>query len=203
MWEKKGSVVMMDLPKWGKWMARDEDGGLWGCNTEPVKKGAYWINTGSGVRNDTIRETDDTFEHVKWSDKHPIPVKTISDENYPTEFSRLNNELTKEVSLGSDYSKGIEYGTVSYKVGKHKELTRHLNETYRAKNKDYGDAFGKSHKKYGSIAGLTRISDKFNRLEEIILSKEQHVEDETVLDTLLDLANYSLMLYMELEREEE
>ena len=78
----------------------------------------------------------------------------------------------------------------------------HLNETYRAKNKDYGDAFGKSHEKYGAIAGLTRINDKFNRLEELILSGEQLVEDETVLDTLLDLANYSIMLYMELEEEE-
>ena len=111
----------------------------------------------------------------KIEERNNKPVKMISDEN-----------------LLNDNSKADQ----------HERLMNHLNEIYRAKNKDYGDAFGKSHEKYGAIAGLTRINDKFNRLEELILSGEQLVEDETVLDTLLDLANYSIMLYMELEEGE-
>ena len=101
-----------------------------------------------------------------------------------TGFPRLDNEL--------------QPSEASSKVDKHKQLTTHLSDTYRRKNKDYGDAFGKTHEKYGALSGLTRMSDKFYRIEELILSGEQLVDDESVLDTLMDLANYSLMLYMEL-----
>ncbi len=79
------------------------------------------------------------------------------------------------------------------------QLAEHMAATYSRKNADYGDSFGVSVRKYGAIAGLTRISDKFNRLESLILKNEQHVSDESVTDTLLDLANYSIMLLMELE----
>lgn len=67
---------------------------------------------------------------------------------------------------------------------------------YKAKNADYGDSFGKSVEKYGAISGLTRISDKFNRLENIILNNKQNIISEKIDDTLLDLANYAIMLYM-------
>lgn len=112
-------------------------------------------------------------------EKDPLTTKVEERNNKPTPKSPLTNS----------------------KADRHEQLLNYLNEIYRAKNKDYGDAFGKSHEKYGAIAGLTRINDKFNRLEELILSGEQLVEDETVLDTLLDLANYSIMLYMEVESE--
>lgn len=79
------------------------------------------------------------------------------------------------------------------------QLVEHMAATYSRKNADYGDSFGVSVRKYGPIAGLTRISDKFNCLESLILKKEQHVADESIADTLLGLANYSIMLLMELE----
>lgn len=73
-----------------------------------------------------------------------------------------------------------------------------LRQTYIAKNKDYGDSFGKSVRKYGLISALTRMSDKFNRLESLVLNKEQLVENESLQDTLLDLANYCIMTTIEL-----
>lgn len=85
------------------------------------------------------------------------------------------------------------------KVKRFAQLAERMADTYERKNADYGDSFGVSVRKYGAIAGLTRISDKFNRLESLILKNEQHVSDESVTDTLLDLANYSIMLLMELE----
>ena len=54
----------------------------------------------------------------------------------------------------------------------------------------------KSIKKYGPIAGLVRISDKFNRLENLLMGNDAKVKDERVEDTLLDLANYCIMLKM-------
>ena len=84
------------------------------------------------------------------------------------------------------------------KVQKFKQVTEGMNNLYAKKNSDYGDSFGISIKKYGVIAGLTRISDKFNRLENLILTKDQKVNDESINDTLLDLASYAIMLHMEL-----
>ena len=84
------------------------------------------------------------------------------------------------------------------KIDKFKEITQVLADTYEKKNHDYGDSFGISIQKYGPIAALTRISDKFNRLESLMLKKEQKVNDESIQDTLLDMANYCIMTYMEL-----
>lgn len=86
------------------------------------------------------------------------------------------------------------------KVLQHKELCGHLNTVYKQKNEKYGDSFGISVQKYGLISALTRISDKFNRLEQLILNHEDGTDtDESLLDTLLDLSNYALMTYIEIE----
>lgn len=81
----------------------------------------------------------------------------------------------------------------------YKNLLKNMYTTYESKNSDYGDSFGKSVEKYGLISALTRISDKFNRLENLILTKENKVGDETLLDTLLDMANYCIMTAIECE----
>lgn len=86
------------------------------------------------------------------------------------------------------------------KVNRFKEITTGMAETYERKNNDYSDSFGQSVREFGPVAGVVRISDKFNRLKSLLLTgKEQKVSDESVQDTLLDMANYCIMLKMELE----
>ena len=84
------------------------------------------------------------------------------------------------------------------KAERFEEIAKELAELYKQKNTAYGDSFGRSIAKYGKIAGLTRISDKFNRLENLILNPDINSGDEKVADTLLDMASYCIMLYMEL-----
>ena len=79
------------------------------------------------------------------------------------------------------------------------ELCDGVASTYARKNADYGDSFHTSVTKYGTIAALTRMSDKWNRLENLILHGQGQV-DEAVTDTLVDLAAYALMTVMELEK---
>lgn len=85
------------------------------------------------------------------------------------------------------------------KVKKMKELTDQVAETYAAKNEDYGDSFGVSFSKYGIVSALTRMSDKWNRLESLALSEK--INNEPLEDTLMDLAAYALMTLMEIEKE--
>lgn len=67
-----------------------------------------------------------------------------------------------------------------------------LYKTYLQKNKAYGDSFLISLNDYGKIAALTRISDKFRRLENLILVNSP-TNDESMQDTVEDMANYCLM----------
>lgn len=76
------------------------------------------------------------------------------------------------------------------------QSAKKLFETYKAKNADYGDSFAQVRQKYPN-AILIRLNDKLNRLETLMNGAEQHVNDESIEDTLLDLANYCIMELVE------
>lgn len=78
----------------------------------------------------------------------------------------------------------------------HWAICKELFETYKAKNADYGDSFALVRKKYPN-AILIRLNDKLNRLDTLLNGSEQHVHDESIDDTLLDLANYCIMELVE------
>lgn len=81
------------------------------------------------------------------------------------------------------------------------QVTAYMNDLYKRKNTAYGDSFSRSVQKYGLIAALTRISDKFNRLETLLLNPNIAHNDEKVSDTLLDLASYCVMTLMEMDKD--
>lgn len=85
----------------------------------------------------------------------------------------------------------------------HEELCKNLIETYRKKNHDYGDSFGETYNKLGIVSAVTRISDKYNRLVSLCIKSEEErkVKDESIIDTLLDMANYCIMTVIELEND--
>lgn len=72
-------------------------------------------------------------------------------------------------------------------------VIKEMIDTYRRKNSDYGNSFDKSLDKFGLIASVVRLSDKFNRIEQLIQNKEQQVKDESIRDTFMDMANYCAM----------
>lgn len=90
---------------------------------------------------------------------------------------------------------------MSNNVERHANICKLLNEMYCQKNNDYGNSFSKTFKQLGIISAVTRIADKFNRLVEMATGTERKVKDETMRDTLMDLANYAIMTVMELDEE--
>lgn len=79
------------------------------------------------------------------------------------------------------------------------EVTKELNELYIAKNSDYGNSFNDLLYEFGLITVVIRLQDKTNRLKTIAKKDgEYSVKDETIRDTLMDLANYSIMTLMRL-----
>lgn len=73
-----------------------------------------------------------------------------------------------------------------------KDITKGMIETYVRKNHDYGNSFDKSLDKFGLVASVVRIGDKMNRIESLV-QKKAMVQDESIRDTLLDMANYAIM----------
>ena len=86
------------------------------------------------------------------------------------------------------------------KAARHADICLALNKTYIAKNADYGDSFSETYRKLGIISAVTRISDKTSRLQSLC-KRDALVKDESVRDTLLDLANYAIMTVMAMDEQ--
>lgn len=95
---------------------------------------------------------------------------------------------------------------------RYKALADSNYETYLKKNHDYGDSFHETYKDTnditegkGIVAAYLRITDKYKRFRSLIKlpDSERKVKDESIRDTLLDMANYAIMTVMEIDREKE
>ena len=87
------------------------------------------------------------------------------------------------------------------KVKEFVSICGEMAELYDAKNWDYGDSFGKSFAEWGMTMPCIRLTDKLNRLCSLTKNSSQRVQDESIEDTLKDLATYSIMTLIELRRE--
>ena len=83
-------------------------------------------------------------------------------------------------------------------VSKHGVILNVLHDIYKEKNADYGNSFHETFAEEGLAMARIRLTDKLNRFKNLTKDNEQHVEDESVLDTLYDMANYAIMTIMEL-----
>jgi Nucleotide modification associated domain 1 len=67
-----------------------------------------------------------------------------------------------------------------------------LAVTLISKNKDYGNSVQDQFREYGMTSLLIRLDDKLKRLKNL-QKNEQLVMDESILDTLQDLAGYAVL----------
>ena len=87
------------------------------------------------------------------------------------------------------------------KIEKHMQICEELNSLYAKKNHDYGDSFHISYLEEGMAMPRIRIGDKFNRFKTLSRNNKQEINDESLRDTLIDLANYAIMTVLEMENE--
>lgn len=74
-----------------------------------------------------------------------------------------------------------------------KDYTDHLAEILQEKNQAYGDSFTKSVDEDGLLVLKIRLGDKFNRVSSLIKKGELKENDESLEDTLLDMAGYAIL----------
>lgn len=81
------------------------------------------------------------------------------------------------------------------------EITSQMNFVYRSKNNDYGNSFEDSLDDEGIVAARVRMSDKWNRFKHLSKTNNSLVKEESLKDTLLDLANYAIMTIIWLDKQ--
>lgn len=79
-----------------------------------------------------------------------------------------------------------------------KEIADKLVKIYEEKNKMYGNSFSELYEELGPVSAITQILHKSNRLKALV--KTNNVD--AIKDTLIDLANYSMMTLKEIEDRE-
>lgn len=91
-------------------------------------------------------------------------------------------------------------GEINETVRRHKAICAELSELYERKNHDYGDSFHLSYVEEGMAMARIRLGDKLNRFKNLSRqSGDERVKDESIRDTLIDIANYAIMTVMELD----
>ena len=78
-----------------------------------------------------------------------------------------------------------------------KQKANGLTELYERKNADYGNSFSKTFEEFGMTSTIVRLSDKVERLK-TLSKKEAQVKDESIQDTVMDIAVYAMLTLMEL-----
>lgn len=83
------------------------------------------------------------------------------------------------------------------------ELLEEMRALSEKKSHDYGGADPISNlREFGWEGVVVRLSDKYHRLANFVKQGELQVKNESIKDTLMDNANYSLLALILLEEEE-
>lgn len=90
--------------------------------------------------------------------------------------------------------------TIPENVARHLKVCEELNKLYEKKNNDYGDSFSGTFKEFGFTMSAIRLQDKLERFKRLSKGNEANVKDESIRDTLVDLANYAIMTVMEIDK---
>lgn len=116
-----------------------------------------------------------------------VNVDTMESKEYTSEeFKQMLEEQEKENKKEKMTKQEI-----------HTRLCCYLDKLFRDKNSDYGDSFSKVRDKYPD-AILIRLNDKISRLEKLYEKDYTAKVEESIEDTLLDIANYAIMELMEM-----
>ena len=117
-----------------------------------------------------------------------------------------NDSLSKCIESINQYLKEVhpkegepEADSEKEDADRFKEITDKMLETYKSKNKDYGDSFRNLFKECGMTYAYGHLKEKLERVKSL-KDNEAKVKGESMKDSLYDLANYAILTIMEIEK---
>lgn len=157
-----------------------------------------------GISENLVRALNEKLSDDK-ADKEVKDSKEKKDTMAMNE-RKISLDNNGNVVGGAVFNSSVHAHPVSKKsepenVARHRKIVMGLNELYAKKNADYGDSFHETFVEEGMAMARIRLSDKLNRFKSLTRGNSQQVADESIRDTLLDLANYAIMTVIEMDRE--
>lgn len=118
-----------------------------------------------------------------------------------SDMHKLSEEKVEDVTMCKDDDKKEYVDTnrefvenTPSKSGDFDGICQEMMELHRRKNNDYGNAAHESYKEFGLISYVIRLNDKMKRLKSLTEpGTDIGVKDESIEDTLIDLAAYAIM----------
>ena len=120
-----------------------------------------------------------------------VDYHNISD---PDRLKDCLEAITNEVPNANYYSPKTD-------ADRFEDITKSMSSIYRKKNHDYGNSFEQSLNEEGLAASRIRMGDKWNRFKQLSKGVQAQVNDESLRDTLIDMANYAIMTVMWLDKQ--
>lgn len=120
-------------------------------------------------------------------------------------FNKDKFEGTGKINTDNPWSVKIDATTrpMTEDERRHKKILDEMADTFSKKNSDYGNAFEEILDDFGASYAVGRLKEKLKRLTQLVVSNKQEVKDESIEDTLLDMANYAVLTIMWLQKQEE
>ena len=122
------------------------------------------------------------------------------------EYERLDALYQRDQGVGVPYPEtegGAQLSLFDMEPKeRHLGILELLHKTWVEKNERYGDSFSEVYDELGDISALTQVLHKVNRLKALVGDGVDSGVEESLDDTLLDLANYCVMWLMERWRNE-
>ena len=151
---------------------------------------------------DRVEITDDELSCGIYKGQQGVIRHIDENEGYLVYLDNDDVMWFEENELKLIEKKSINYNSIIELHELHKKILNEIHDTYKRKNADYGNSFGEQFIEYGLLSAVIRLDDKMRRLKQL-LKNEAQVKDESIRDTLLDLANYAIMTIMELDKKNE
>lgn len=215
-----------------EWVAKDMSGGVFAYKTKPEKYSYSWIDDNNyriissrGSELEVLRWGDEE----PYSIVELIEGYERESEEEEVNKQKLIEKWELAIESAEFYGKGKEEELIGYmkdfvsdlnqleepealsddwlddqpmNITQHRTITLELTDLYARKNQDYGNSFDKSLDEDGLLVLKIRLGDKYKRFSTLINQKNE-VVDESMRDTLIDLANYALMGVMWMDNQEE
>lgn len=141
----------------------------------------------------TVANTDDIISISENEITNITTGVTFNKRDIPVKY--LKDKLEAIVDEGNDATQEIPVYADDFK-----NITQKMHETYLKKNHDYGNSFEESLNEEGLAASRIRMGDKWRRFKTLSKGEKAQVNDESLRDTLLDMANYAIMTVMWLDK---
>lgn len=151
---------------------------------EPLPTEEVSITSSDGESSSVAKWFNDWREHINNSKDH----KSVCGSRPDDESDREENH-----DVSSDEPCDVE------SVDPFNDILDELYNIYTRKNHDYGNSTTATYNKFGMTSYAVRLTDKVSRLSTLCKGETAQVNDESLRDTLLDIANYAILAIMDLD----